>query len=236
MDDKTRKVGKQQIQQYPIIVTTLCTAAQLLKMNLENHFDTVIIDEAGQATEVETYIPLTMLSPQGQVILAGDHLQLGACTFATLTKKFNLRKSLLERLVTTNECYNEKMHGNEMRPFICTFLKKNYRSVKSILKLSNELFYNNQLEDVIDEENSPDIHLLNYLKANVLRSWKTPVDNNCGVFFIDVHNGHNSRMRKNKIMSKSWKNEKELDELQNILSKLDQDKEVKASDLGIVSA
>lgn len=60
---------------------------RLLALKLrENHFAYVFIDEAGQATEPETLIPLGLMSSadpshrgrlQGQLVIAGDPMQLG---------------------------------------------------------------------------------------------------------------------------------------------------------------
>lgn len=60
---------------------------RLLPLKLrENHFSYVFIDEAGQATEPETLIPLGLMSSsdpshkgrlQGQLVIAGDPKQLG---------------------------------------------------------------------------------------------------------------------------------------------------------------
>lgn len=63
-------------RKYPSLTSSLrhykYCAAQLVKFDLT--FDTVIVDEAGQATEAETYLPFTLLTRHdGHVILAGDH-------------------------------------------------------------------------------------------------------------------------------------------------------------------
>lgn len=58
---------------------------RLLGLNLESsYFSYVFIDEAGQATEPEALIPLTLLvngqttrRSTTQIVLAGDHMQLG---------------------------------------------------------------------------------------------------------------------------------------------------------------
>ena len=44
-------------------------------------FDTVLIDEASQATEAETFIPLTLCKADGDglVVLAGDPEQVSEC-------------------------------------------------------------------------------------------------------------------------------------------------------------
>lgn len=59
-----------------VVVTTLVTAASLANLKLLPGFFThIFIDEAAQAMEVETIIPLCFAGPKTQVVLAGDHLQ-----------------------------------------------------------------------------------------------------------------------------------------------------------------
>ena len=61
---------------HQIVVTTLVTAASLAKLNLPHGFFThIFIDEAAQAMEAETIIPLCLAGLNSQIVLAGDHLQ-----------------------------------------------------------------------------------------------------------------------------------------------------------------
>ena len=58
------------------------------------------MDEAGQAAEPECLIPTSLLvGSQGQMVLAGDPMQLGPVIGSLLAAKFGLNKSLLERLM-----------------------------------------------------------------------------------------------------------------------------------------
>lgn len=226
VDDPMHKMNKLQIQTFKIVITTSCNAAQLMKMKFDaNHFDTVIFDEAGQATEPETYIPLTQLSHDGLVILAGDHLQLGPCSFSPFTKKFGWRRSLLERLVGL-PCYM-----NPEFPELISVLKKNYRSVPSILELYNRNFYDNMLEGTVNGINSPEIKQLDLFKAHL---WETGKDNRCGLYFVDVAKGKNAKMR-GKIKTHSWKNDEELKQIGTILASLRNMEGLEAEDIGIVS-
>lgn len=59
---------------------------KLIRENFHNRFAYIFIDEAGQATEPQTLIPLTLTSIanetdstkfQAQIVLAGDPYQLG---------------------------------------------------------------------------------------------------------------------------------------------------------------
>lgn len=63
-----------------IVVTTLVTADLLIKCGVKPGFFThILIDEAAQAMEVETLIPLSLATKKTKVVLAGDHLQVNKC-------------------------------------------------------------------------------------------------------------------------------------------------------------
>ncbi|XP_067308274.1 RNA helicase Mov10l1 isoform X2 [Pseudorasbora parva] len=105
-----------------IVVCTCSSAGMFYQIGLRvGHFTHVFVDEAGQATEPETLIPLSLLSEtSGQIVLAGDPKQLGPVVKSKLAAVFGLGLSLLERLMGTQlySCsergYNP-MLGTEMR-------------------------------------------------------------------------------------------------------------------------
>lgn len=60
----------------------------------------VIVDEAGQCSEPEIMIPISMVdSKNGSVVLAGDPMQMPPLVLCNYAKSRGLAKSLLERLV-----------------------------------------------------------------------------------------------------------------------------------------
>lgn len=66
-----------------------------------------MIDEAGQATEPETWIPIGGLCDENtKVVLAGDPKQLGPVVQHSISKKYGFGRSMLSRLMAM-ECYDQ---------------------------------------------------------------------------------------------------------------------------------
>lgn len=85
-----------------------------------NYFSHVLIDEAAQCNEAESLIPISFVNLKcGQVIMAGDPLQLPPITLSPHAKHFDLVKSMLERYL---EMYKE-LDG--IIP-VCVLLSKNH--------------------------------------------------------------------------------------------------------------
>uniref|UniRef100_A0A8C1G458 RNA helicase n=1 Tax=Cyprinus carpio TaxID=7962 RepID=A0A8C1G458_CYPCA len=113
------------------------------------HFTHIFIDEAGQAVESECIIGIAgLLDPvKGQLVLAGDPQQLGPILRSPLAQLHGLGQSLLERLMTQNALYQKSQDGHSgYDTRFVTKLLRNYRSHPAILKIPNELFYENELQ------------------------------------------------------------------------------------------
>ncbi|KAK9664322.1 hypothetical protein RND81_14G033300 [Saponaria officinalis] len=125
---------------YRIIITTYMSSSLLHAEGLKRgYFSHIILDEAGQASEPETMVPISNLCQKDTVIvLAGDPKQLGPVIFSPDAKRYGLVKSYLERLFEC-ELYSEGDEG------YVTTLQRNYRSHPDILQLPSELFYCGQL-------------------------------------------------------------------------------------------
>ncbi|XP_030381830.1 helicase MOV-10 isoform X2 [Scaptodrosophila lebanonensis] len=135
------------LRQYGIIVATLCTVGRLITDNLGkfNFFTHVFVDEAGASTEPESLIGIMGIKQQADchVILSGDHKQLGAVIKSDRAASLGLGNSLMERLLRS-PCYALDGNGNYDHT-IQTRLRRNYRSHPQIVRLYNELYYNNEL-------------------------------------------------------------------------------------------
>jgi superfamily I DNA and/or RNA helicase len=79
-----------------IVFTTLNSSGRQVFQKLMHGFDTVLVDEAGQATELETLIPLQLGCTRA--VLVGDPNQLPATVLSREAAALNLQRSLFERL------------------------------------------------------------------------------------------------------------------------------------------
>ncbi|XP_068454650.1 putative helicase mov-10-B.2 [Clinocottus analis] len=143
---------KEQLMEYRIMVTTLITASRLVTGDIpDGHFTHVFVDEAGHAVETECLVPLAGLldAESGQVVLAGDPKQLGPILRSPFALKYGMGVSLLERLMKDFSLYgqDEGVFNNRY----VTKLLRNYRSHPAILKVPNELFYDEELLCCADE-------------------------------------------------------------------------------------
>ncbi|XP_065129006.1 RNA helicase Mov10l1 [Paramisgurnus dabryanus] len=127
-----------------IVVSTCSSAGMMYQIGLrDGHFTHVFLDEAGQATEPETLIPLGLLSEGGgQIVLAGDPKQLGPVIKSKIASAFGLGVSFLERLMRL-PLYSCSERG--YNPKLVTKLVYNYRSHEALLELPSRLFYAGEL-------------------------------------------------------------------------------------------
>ncbi|XP_065521266.1 RNA helicase Mov10l1 isoform X4 [Lathamus discolor] len=140
---------------FRIIITTCSSAGMFYQAEIRlGHFTHVILDEAGQATEPESLIPVGLISEaNGQIVLVGDPKQLGPVIKSKIALMFGLNVSFLERL-TSREIY---LRGKDAfaacgayNPLLITKLTKNYRSHPALLALPSKLFYHKELEVCAD--------------------------------------------------------------------------------------
>lgn len=140
---------KHEILSAKIVVSTVNLAARFSYWGIERgHFDVLCVDEAGHATEPEVIAVAAALmdfqrSDPGQLILAGDPKQLGPITTSEVCLKYGLSTSYMERLC--DRSVYQPQDGKYPKDLL-TKLVRNYRSHSSILKLPNEMFYDNDLE------------------------------------------------------------------------------------------
>ncbi|XP_045866606.1 RNA helicase Mov10l1 [Meles meles] len=140
---------------FRIIITTCSSAGLFYQIGVRvGHFTHVFVDEAGQASEPECLIPLGLVSDaNGQIVLAGDPMQLGPVIKSRLAMAYGLSVSMLERLMS-RQVYlrDENAFGacGAYNPLLVTKLVKNYRSHPALLALPSRLFYHKELEVCAD--------------------------------------------------------------------------------------
>ena len=78
-------------RKYQIIITTVISAQQLLKLNLTGHFTHIFIDEAAQMTVPEVMMALSLASNTTKVVLAGDHMQVSLSIVKICSRIFSLK-------------------------------------------------------------------------------------------------------------------------------------------------
>lgn len=136
--NEAHKIGKEveKIEQYitdhlfdkaQIITATLVGANHYSVRNLK--YNTVVIDEAGQALEPACWIPILKAE---KIIFAGDHFQLSPTIKSQEAGSNGLRKTLLEKLIN-------------IHPESVVLLKEQYRMHQNIMGYSSKVFYQNQL-------------------------------------------------------------------------------------------
>ncbi|XP_064632903.1 uncharacterized protein LOC135491148 [Lineus longissimus] len=145
------------VARHRIVVCTCATAGSLYGLRLvPGHFTHAFVDEAGQATEPECLVALSLVANAGgQTVLAGDPLQLGPVLRSKYSVKHGLQESLLERLI-----YRPLYQRDEQRfsghgcydPFLVTKLINNYRSHPALMTLPSQLFYHNELQMCADKQ------------------------------------------------------------------------------------
>ncbi|KAK1374132.1 tRNA-splicing endonuclease positive effector (SEN1) [Heracleum sosnowskyi] len=114
-----------------IVFSTLSFSGSSLFSKLNHTFDVVIIDEAAQAIEAATLVPLA--NGCKQVFLVGDPLQLPATVISPVADKFNYGMSLFKR-------FQEAGYPVQM-------LKTQYRMHPEIRSFPSKEFYKEALED-----------------------------------------------------------------------------------------
>jgi len=127
------------------VVCATCNAAGDVRHLARMNFPLVLIDEATQATEPECLIPLVRGAQQ--VILVGDHCQMGPVVLSTTAAKSGLRTSLFERLI---------MLGN-----IPVRLEVQYRMHPTLSLFPSNTFYDGSLQNGVsaDDRRSTQIGL-----------------------------------------------------------------------------
>lgn len=125
-----------QFEKAQVVACTPVVAAGRLMRDLR--FKTVFIDEAAQALEPMSWIPISRAE---RVIFAGDHLQLPPTVKSRKAEEGGLKYTLFERVVKSQKAAT-------------VLLRTQYRMHDNIMGFSNKMFYEGKLEsDVTVKDN-----------------------------------------------------------------------------------
>ncbi|XP_017054176.1 uncharacterized protein LOC108096803 [Drosophila ficusphila] len=136
----------QAVHEYRIVICTLSLAGKLSTGGFAkgNIFSHVFVDEAAASTEAEALMGITCtISPTTNLILSGDHKQLGPVLQSQRANEWGLGLSLFERLLT-RKCYKVEVDGSYNKS-VQTRLLRNYRSHPEIVSLYSDLYYSGKL-------------------------------------------------------------------------------------------
>ena len=137
--DEAHKIMKSVAGTEQYIMEDLIEKAQVVTATLvgashytikDRKFNTVVIDEAGQALEPACWIPI--LKAQ-KVILAGDHCQLSPTIKSNEAARAGLSTTLLEKCVA-------------LHPHAVVLLEEQYRMNAQIMRYSSDVFYGGKLK------------------------------------------------------------------------------------------
>ncbi|KAM7499180.1 hypothetical protein LguiA_023594 [Lonicera macranthoides] len=147
-----------------IVFSTLSFSGTALFSKLSRGFDVVVIDEAAQAVEAATLVPLA--NGCKQVFLVGDPVQLPATVISSVAENYGYGMSLFKRF--------------QQAGYPVQMLKTQYRMHPEIRNFPSRQFYEDALED------GPDV------EDQTKRSWHKY--RCFGPFcFFDLHEGEESR-------------------------------------------
>ncbi|KAH8418554.1 hypothetical protein KR222_000543, partial [Zaprionus bogoriensis] len=199
----------QTVHTYRIVVCTLSLAGKLSTGGFgrddekRNVFSHVFVDEAAASTEAEVLMGITCtMAPSTNLILSGDHKQLGPVLQSQRAGDWGLGVSLFERLLQ-RECYRLEENG-DYNVAVQTRLRRNYRSHPEIVSLYSNLYYNNELQSKAALEN-----------VTLAKNWfHTPNEN----FPIMFHSVFGTTM--NTQSSLSLCNNKEIDAVMDYVKDL----------------
>jgi regulator of nonsense transcripts 1 len=129
-----RSQAEREILQAADVICTTCVGAGDPRLS-NFRFRQLLIDESTQAMEAECFIPIVM--GVKQLVLVGDHCQLGPVVMCKKAAKAGLTQSLFERLVLLG-----------VRPIR---LEVQYRMHPSLSEFPSNMFYEGTLQNGVDE-------------------------------------------------------------------------------------
>ncbi|XKL64533.1 hypothetical protein PGB90_004619 [Kerria lacca] len=129
------------------IIAMTCTHAALKRMDLVDlgfKYDNILMEEAAQILEIETFIPLLLQNPQDHYnrlkrwIMIGDHHQLPPVIKNMAFQKYsNMEQSLFTRLVRIGVPTVDLDYQGRARPSICSLYNWRYKKLGNLSHVEN---------------------------------------------------------------------------------------------------
>ncbi|XP_031620901.1 probable RNA helicase armi [Contarinia nasturtii] len=223
--------NSQVISLHRILISTCNTFGSLLYMKFKSgHFTHAIIDEAGQCTEPEIAIPISLIDrDNGQIILAGDPHQLGPIVLSPIGRRCGLDKSLLSRLLDLLPYHKDVGRNGGFDERMVTQLLHNYRSLPSILARYSNLSYDSKLIANVSDKDSNEQRLLAKFQSRNNSSLKLKHSPKFGVYFLGIK-GEDQRPND----STSWRNLSEVNQVAQVIKEL-YDCGLTEDDIGVIT-
>ncbi|XP_032597081.1 uncharacterized protein LOC6569064 isoform X1 [Drosophila grimshawi] len=215
------------VHDYRIVVCTLSLAGKLSTGGFGSDeckrkvFSHVFVDEAAASTEPEVLMGIACtIAPTTNLILSGDHKQLGAVLQSQRAGDWGLGVSLFERLIQ-RDCYGLDENG-DYNAAVQTRLVHNYRSHPEIVALYNGLYYNSELKSKAPLKN-----------VDLAKNWFHAPNADFPIIFHSVFGAMNQQS------SKSLCNNKEIDAVMDYVKDLMylgiNGEKLAQTDIGIIS-
>eukprot|EP01062_Namystynia_karyoxenos_P074485 TRINITY_DN713_c0_g1_i3.p1 TRINITY_DN713_c0_g1~~TRINITY_DN713_c0_g1_i3.p1 ORF type:complete len:1403 (+),score=380.74 TRINITY_DN713_c0_g1_i3:95-4210(+) len=198
------------LARFRVIIATCSMSFCMYSLGLpQTHFSHVFVDEAGQATEPDSVVPLAV-APSAAVVLAGDPRQLGPVVRSPVALRFGLGRSMLGRLAAQGGASG-----------VVTQLTETYRAHEAITALYSDAFYEGSLVPRAPAESSARF-----------TGWCELPNPEAPVLFWHVQ----GRERRDKD-SPSWYNPEEITVVKHVLHSLlsDESLRVREADIGIIT-
>lgn len=196
-----------------------------------HHWTHVIVDEAAQATEPITLMPINLVIDEYpvQIVLCGDTKQLGAVLISDSARKAGQGDSLMTRLL------NMKLYAmafDQQYLIHSVQLLQNYRSHSSLLMMPSALFYNDRLV----ASTKPSLSCSLILNSDIYKSENQdlqPIISNWPIIFHGVSSQDKHKVDENS-KSAAWYNPQEAKILLNYVKQL-LSENFSANDIGVVA-
>ncbi|XP_037051434.1 putative helicase mov-10-B.1 [Bradysia coprophila] len=144
------------LYKFRVLICTLSVSGCLVRAYKSDpkHFSYVFIDECANACETMTLVPIAGLCTSknkvhANIVLIGDPKQLDAVTRSDWSTQLGFKTSWFERLFDM-ALYQRHPESGQFNANYITQLTRNYRSHAAILRIPNEIFYDNSLEAVTE--------------------------------------------------------------------------------------